>query len=153
MELSTTLIGIFMSLLFIGPIWYIQHSQKRKEKKLLKSFKDACSKYEIHPEPVEMWGHKVIGVDKAAKKAAFLEDQGDLITIDLSEMANIKILKKTVPSVDKEIISTIALQFVPANGKQREVLFPFFDVNSDNPLQSNYHFQKAKKWLELIEGV
>lgn len=68
MEVSTTLMGLLLLALFMGPILYIIIRNKSKEKKRLQEFLKTGASHQMQLDVYEIMKHTAIGLDSKTRQ-------------------------------------------------------------------------------------
>lgn len=153
MDLTSTLIGLGILLLFIGPVIFLIVNQNRKinfrKRKLMKYAEENNMQLsEIDIEPGVF-----IGLDKSKKKLIFAEPKNDYqyFIINLQEVSTVKIQTIDFPEREGKM-NLISLIFSGKTKKEKAGEIIFYDENNDAAPDAEVQYQSAKKWQNIIQS-
>lgn len=150
MDLTTLIIGVSMMAAAIIPVLILIHRSNMKNNRLKKTFVQLTANHNITLSEQEAWGDKFIGIDKTNHKVVFIShDVPGGEVIDLKSSIKAELLKDIRESAErKTFTSKIGLLFTLKDAEK--VLIPFFDLNTDDPLQFQHNERRAERWYQLI---
>lgn len=153
MDLSITLLGLSLVVIAIAPIIYAVVKRSREGKKLQQVFDKMVLQHDLQLTERDSWNDRFIGIDIRAKKLLFLSAQlPEGKFIDLSMVSSCKITKEGEDNQGggkKEVVGNLGLQF-KFKGQHDLVDLNFYDINTDDLLQANFHRQLIAKWYQLV---
>ncbi|HNZ69238.1 MAG: hypothetical protein WBK43_05865 [Prolixibacteraceae bacterium] len=147
---SIVIIGIIITALIVGPIWWLIHTQGAGKRKLEKELAALGQKEGIEISEHQSWSNKVIGLDREHEKAAFLiqgNPQNKIILADLKKYTGCSVEKKLLENGSKEnaiLFSSIALCFTPREKSAPALVFPLYTDEEDMTLNNELHI--AEEW-------
>lgn len=156
MNLSITLLGLSLVIISIAPIVYAVLKKSREGKKLQQVFNKMILAHNLDLSEKDSWNDRFIGVDVKSKKVLFVSSEfpeGTLI--DLNSVSSFNITKEGENSqgiVKKEVVGNLGLQF-GIKRQQNPVHLTFYNIDTDDLLQANFHKQLISKWHQLIKDA
>jgi len=136
------------------------HRRQNKAEKILASFSDAATEFNLSISKLEILKNRVIGFDDVNNKLLFLEAIGnkqDGYLIDLeeveictlkSEYGNIYNNRASNRSLEAHL-NAIALEFNYKNEAPPTVL-PFYDSKTNPAIERRARAEQAKKWQTFL---
>ena len=150
MSRETTLIGIILLLVFIGPVIFILFQQKLKQNKKRKILKNLSDEHNLFFDYKEITGLYILGLDSKAGKLVYLQPEAsdNYKLIELNENTTCHLDYKETANSHKELI---ALKIGNKNKQLPQEQIIFYDDASDTNMVSEVQFIIAKKWDKIIK--
>jgi len=154
---ATIITGIIITLLIVGPIWWLIRSQSAGKRKLQKEIASLGTGYDINITEHESWGNKVIGIDRDGDKAAcvILSNPSNQVFIaDLKKFGRCYVEKNLLNSgskYDNDVISSINIHFVSREKETPDLIFPIYKESVDVALGND--LQIVEEWVDKFNGV
>lgn len=154
MDLTSTIIGISLLLLFVVPILLLNRRRKNKEKIFKQKLYSLAEKESCSIQEIETWNNTGIGYDQNTSKVFFVKKiafKEITDNIDLKETLSCQLLN-TNHSVNtndgtKLIVEKLELIFTLKNKTEKTLLF--YDNDFDN-LDLDGEIQIANKWQSFL---
>lgn len=133
-------------------------------KKLLSTFDDAVSEFDLSIAKKEVVGSSIIGLDSANNQLLFFTDSGNKhegYFIDLSKVKSYEVKKEYgIPfnddysrkNVAEPEVNRITLNLSYKNGA-KSLDLPFYDRNEDSPSDLDVREHQAKEWRNLLSSL
>lgn len=150
MNTASTLIGLSLLLLFVGPVLLLIFQQHKKQNELVKKFQFIVHGNQLEPEIIEISGSLSLGLDLKNRKLPIVEPQnnGQFLVIDLSKLKEIHI--RTVENKhNRGRINHVSLELLGENSKIGEIIF--YDEDDNENIDADARLVMAKKWNDLIK--
>lgn len=153
MDVTSTLIGFGILLLFIGPIIYLIVNQNRKTNLRRKKLKEFAEENDLQLSETEIDPALLIGLDKTKKKLIFSEPKNNYqyFIINLREISQVKIQTIDFPEREGKM-NFISLVFTGKSKNQNTEKITFYDEHDDAAPDSEVQYQLAKKWQNIIQN-
>jgi len=156
MELSSTLIGIFVMASFVLPIVYLQGIQKRKEKLLLAEFIQLSKEKGLEPTQTEVWNYVYcLALSKSTKQLLYFKKSAEMQevkAIDLAPFKHCTVNKivKTVKTSDGpvKVIEALNLALVPNNPQHKAESIVLYKAEESRSITTELPL--ITKWEKLI---
>ncbi|RFN59129.1 hypothetical protein [Marixanthomonas ophiurae] len=150
METSSTLIGLFILLLFMVPIVFVIIKSSSTEKKLKKSLQNLSSQNGVTINTSEVIGNTLIGLDENVHKLVFSYKNKlaeafktvDLSTINECRVATFKERKQPLSRVALELRSPSATD---------EIIFYEENDDSSPSTDAQICLNRASHWEKIIK--
>ena len=145
MELSSTLVGVIITLLMLVPVIFLIMSATGKDKKVMKSVKQLSEKNGINLKTIDVIGNCVIGVDEISKKLVYTSKRNPSADFKIVNMENVKDCReKTIKQTDKTL-DWVGLEIVEKAGRLE---IPFYNEHDEHELATDAFvcLQDAKRW-------
>ncbi|ADF50466.1 MAG: hypothetical protein CMP12_14980 [Zunongwangia sp.] len=157
MDTSSTLIGLTLFVLFMGPIFYALYRQGLKERKNKKALQNLAKTNNINLDYTEISNSLVLGLDKTQHKLLILEPVNAMQhqIIDLSEVNKTSVIKRSVTFTEKERRKTkiiqVSIELLSKSNHKRitEILFYDEDGADNNDMETQLF--AASRWNSLIQ--
>jgi len=157
MNSGTAISGLIIIVLTLTPFLVMFYNRKRKENKLLLSFKANAAQINCSIDQHELCGDFILGVDKKHSHAFFIkQSKSDLVfqAVDLSAYRDCRVAIKT-RKVEHELSSLVInerveLIFKSGQKEQGEMRFELFDENVN--MQLSGELQCAENWAQLFNS-
>lgn len=150
MDISSTLIGMGMLFLFVGPIIFLIYSQKQNYTRLNKLLNQKSEEYSIKPDTTELTPTILLGLDATLKKLLYVyPEHKQAMIVSLSDIKDCGIKKVNF----KDLPGSINFVSLILNFKKREepaVEIVFYNENDDSTPDSGAQLQLANKWEKII---
>ena len=150
METSSTLIGLIIIVLFMGPIVYLILKSSAAEKKLKKSLQNLSSQNGISIDAVEIIGNTLIGIDKSIHKLVFSYKsklEGTFKAVDLNTVRECTV---TTFKERKQHVNRVALQLKSATSTD-EIVFYEENDDSSSATDAEVCLNRANYWKKMIK--
>lgn len=102
MDKSSIAIGIFLLILFIGPILYMILNQSRANRKRLKNLETLSLQNQMKLDQTELTNSLLLGLDSTSRKLIIVEPQ-NIVQYDIIDLSNVNsssIFTKTIPQTN-----------------------------------------------------
>lgn len=156
MDITSTIIGISLFLLFVIPIVLLNRRGKKtvqlfKKKLFSQAEKESCTINEF-----EIWNNAAIGIDTESSKIFFLKkvaykDENE--KIDLKEVSSCQLINTNQNFNTKDgqqtIVEKLELVFSFKEQQKDQKSFVLYDRDLDN-INLNGEVQIAQKWLGIL---
>jgi len=149
---------IALSLIFISiiPFFFMIRNNKRKEKGFLQDLRGMAEKYSLSIDQFDTLNHAAIGTDQGLNMVFFAKKTKEDTTqqeVDLSEIQRVKVIPTTRSVThqgrNQQVTDKLELAFMFQEKQKPDVVFNFFDVNTDG-LMITKELRLAEKWCEMI---
>ena len=158
METSSTIIGLSLFVLFMGPIFYALYRQSLKEKRNKKALQNLAKSNNMNLDHIEISNALVLGLDKAQHKLLILEpanaNQHQLI--DLSEVNKTSVIKRSVTFTENDKKSTkiiqISIELLSKSNHKRISEILFYDEDGADNSDMETQLFTASRWNNLIQA-
>jgi len=157
MELSSTVIGITLFILFMGPIFYALYIQGLKEKKNKRALQNLAKEYNINLDYTEISNSLVLGLDKTQHKLLIMEPVNAMQhqMIDLSEINKTSVIKRSVTFTENEKRKTkiiqISIELLSKSNHKRISEILFYDEDNGDTNDMETQLFAASRWNDLIQ--
>jgi len=150
MDNSSTLIGLGLLLLFVGPIFYLIYSQNKKERKKFKLFKQIAAENNLQLDFTEFSKILILGLDSTSRKLLYVEpiNNHQSLIIDLKTIKTCEINTIDFPHRPGKI-NFISLHLKPKDNKSL-IEITFYDEDDNISMDADIEMQLAQKWSNLI---
>ena len=145
-DLSTIIITVIFIVAIFGPIAYLIWKGQTRTHKSIKVLRTVEKEQSIKCSVHDSWSDKAIGIDPDNKKLIFVDTQSSPVNWKLIDLKKVSISKL----VDNGEIIQLNVSQSSISGLQIDVL-PFFNIDSDDPVERGFHLVLAKKWVALID--
>lgn len=145
-DLSTIIITAIFIVAIFGPIAYLIWKGQNRTHKSIKVLRTVEKEQSIKCSVHDSWSDKAIGIDPDNKKLIFVDTQSSPVNWKLIDLKKVSISKL----VDNGEIIQLNVSQSSISGLQIDVL-PFFNIDSDDPVERGFHLVLAKKWAALID--
>lgn len=153
MDTSSTLIGLGMLMLFVGPIMFLIIKQNRKEKVKLNKFKVISKENNLEPENVEFAHSLLLGLDSKAKKLLVVEPQNNQHrVIDLTGIKKSRVSTVDIPNRAGKI-NHVSLELFGRNEQRKVDEIIFYDEDDNQNLDAESRLLIANKWDRIIKNA
>ena len=158
METSSTIIGLSLFVLFMGPIFYALYRQGLKEKRNKKALQNLAKSNNMNLDHIEISNALVLGLDKAQHKLLILEpanaNQHQLI--DLSEVNKTSVIKRSVSFTENEKRKTkiiqVSIELLSKSNHKRITEILFYDEDGADNYDMETQLFAASRWNNLIQA-
>lgn len=152
MDLSSTLIGLGILLLFIGPIILLIINQNRKTNSHRKQLMKFAQENDLRLSVFEIDPSILIGFDNSQKKIIYTEssEKNKFHIINLKEITQVKIQTIDFPEREGKM-NFISLIFSGKTQTEKQEMI-FYDENIDAVPDSEVQYQLAKKWHTILQN-
>ncbi|MCL6217169.1 hypothetical protein [Zunongwangia pacifica] len=157
MELSSTVIGITLFILFMGPIFYALYIQGLKEKKNKRALQNLAKEYNINLDYTEISNSLILGLDKTQHKLLIMEPVNAMQhqMIDLSEINKTSVIKRSVTFTENEKRKTkiiqISIELLSKSNHKRISEILFYDEDNGDTNDMETQLFAASRWNDLIQ--
>ena len=154
MDTSSTIIGLGMLLLFVGPIMFLLIKQNKKEKAKLIKFTALSEENNINPEMLEITNDLILGLDSKAKKLLVVEPQNNHQhrIVDLAEIKKSKVSTIDIPNRAGKI-NHVSLELFGKNERNKVAEIIFYDEDDNENLDADARLVIANKWDRIIKNA
>ncbi len=150
METSSTLIGLFILVLFMGPIIYVIIKSSSTEKKLKKGLQSLSSQNGVSINTSEVIGNTLIGLDENVHKLVFsyknkLTDAFKTVDLNTLQECRVSTYKER-----KQPVSRVALE-LKGSATTDEIIF--YEENDDSSPVTDVEvcLNRANYWEKMIK--
>tara|TARA_R100000935_G_scaffold49630_1_gene75041 strand:- start:15070 stop:15660 length:591 start_codon:yes stop_codon:yes gene_type:complete len=158
MNVSMLLVSALLVLCTIIPFVILNKSGKGDLKLMSKEIKNLMVQTKLKFDLKESWGNSFIGLDSNNKKLIFSKVFDGVVAlenIDLNEVSNVKIVKKTYELRSKNkketVLEKLDLEIGFLDHDKPTKALNFYDINSI--YMEDYELVRAEKWNTAITGV
>ena len=158
MNVSMLLVSALLVLCTIIPFVILNKSGKGDLKLMSKEIKNIMVQTKLKFDLKESWGNSFIGLDSNNKKLIFSKVFDGVVAlenIDLNEVSNVKIVKKTYELRSKNkketVLEKLDLEIGFLDHDKPTKTLNFYDINSI--YMEDYELVRAEKWNTAITGV
>ncbi|MCK0190944.1 hypothetical protein [Arenibacter sp. F20364] len=158
MNVSMLLVSALLVLCTIIPFVILNKSGKGDLKLMSKEIKNIMVQSKLKFDLKESWGNSFIGLDSNNKKLIFSKVFDGVVAlenIDLNEVSNIKIVKKTYELRSKNkketVLEKLDLEIGFLDHDKPIKALNFYDINSI--YMEDYELVRAEKWSATINGA
>ncbi|TQO38550.1 hypothetical protein GQ41_3201 [Arenibacter algicola] len=158
MNVSMLLVSALLVLCTIIPFVILNKSGKGDLKLMSKEIKNLMVQSKLKFDLKESWGNSFIGLDSNNKKLIFSKVFDGVVAlenIDLNEVSNVKIVKKTYELRSKNkketVLEKLDLEIGFLDLDKPTKALNFYDINSI--YMEDYELVRAEKWNTAITGV
>lgn len=153
MDLTSTLIGLGILMLFIGPVIFLIVNQNRKINSKKRKLMKYAEENNLHLSVIDIEPGVLLGLDKTKKKLIFAEPKNDyqFFLINLHEISTVKIQTIDFPEREGKM-NFISLIFSGKTKKEKTGEIIFYDENDDAAPDAEVQYQSAKKWRNIIQN-
>jgi len=158
MELSSTIIGVCLFVLFMGPIFYALYRQGLKEKKSKKALQNLAKEHNINLDYTEISNSLVLGLDKTQHKLLILEpaNASQYQLIELSEVNKTSVIKRSVSFTENEKRKTkiikVSIELRSKSNHKRITEILFYDEDGAENYDMETQLFAASRWNNLIQA-
>ncbi len=152
MDTTSTLMGLGLLLVFVGPIFLLIIQQNRKEKKRKSAFQKISNQVKIQPSITDFSASLLLGLDQKSKKLLVIEPENNMQfqLIDLQEFKSSEVNAREIPGKQGKLNHiSLTLLGKNGNGKISEIIFYDEDDTINNDAESQ--LMLAKKWQNLLK--
>ena len=152
MELSSTLVGIIITVVMLVPVAFLIMNSTGKDKKVMKSVKQLSQTNGINLKNIEVIGNCVIGVDEVSRKLVYTSKRNPSADFKIINMEDVKECRaKTIKQNDKTL-DWVGLEFVEKSGRSEIV---FYNEHDENELSKDGFvcLQDAKRWESTLRPL
>ena len=158
MNISMLLVSVLLVLCTIIPFVILNKSGKGDLKIMSKEVKNLMIESKLKFDLKESWGNSFIALDSYNKKLIFSKVFDGVVAlenIDLNEVSNVKIVKKTYQLKSKNkketVLEKLDLEISFLDHEKPAKTLNFYDINSI--YMEDYELVRAEKWNTAINGV
>ncbi|MDR9457562.1 MAG: hypothetical protein RI572_09140 [Salegentibacter sp.] len=150
MDTASSLIGLGLLLVFIGPILILIVQQNKQEKKTLNKLKTISRDNNLNPDTTELLENLILGLDLKARKLLIVNPGKN----PEYNILNLKELKEIGLSTQKDKnpegrLNYISLNLFGVKNKKLDEIV-FYNEDDENSLNAEACLVLAKKWENLI---
>ena len=151
MDTASTLIGLSLLVIFLGPIFYLIINENRKNNTGRQAILKIAGANAIQPKEIELNTSVYLGLDAQKKKLIYINanNKNDFKVIDLNTVSNVKLETKDFPEKPGKI-NFISLKFVDGTKSEGNPDLVFYDEYGENAEDAEVQYNLAKKWQTLI---
>lgn len=152
MEVSTTLMGLLLLALFMGPILYIIIRNKSKEKKRLQEFLKIGASHQMQLDVYEIMKHTAIGLDSKTRQLLVMpiDAPAKAKIISLEGYRHSEVKTEIKREDNYTYIQRVHIAITSGN-KMDEIIF--YDETVDNVMEAEVQLAVAKKWQNTLATV
>ncbi|WBL22446.1 hypothetical protein [Zunongwangia sp. HRR-M8] len=158
MDTYSTIIGLGLFILFIGPILFVLYRQSVKDVRNKKALKDLAKEHNLNLDYTEISNSLVLGLDKKQHKLLVMEPFNAMQhqIIDLSQITKSSIIKRSVSFIhndsrkNKVIQVSVELKAKSDLKQVTEILFYDEDGVENDDMETRLF--TASRWNELIQA-
>ncbi|MEZ4887744.1 MAG: hypothetical protein R3E32_23620 [Chitinophagales bacterium] len=157
MDLTTILLGTFLTALCFIPFVWMSRNSKKIEKQLLQSLSDIAAQQNCKITQHELCGKIAVGLDENAHTFLFFKEGKSNQTaqhIDLDEIKNCTVVNtsRSVNNIggNSRVIERLELSFLPISKNKAPFVLEFY--NSEETMELSGELQFIEKWSKIING-
>lgn len=152
MDTASSLIGLGLLLVFIGPILILILQQKKQEKNTLKKIKTISKENNLNLETTEFSENLLLGLDSKAHKLLIINPgkNPEYNILNLKEIKESRLFTKNHKTSEGGINYISLNLFGTKNRKIDEIVF--YDDEDKNASDAETSLVLAKKWEKLIKA-
>ncbi|HEY9184359.1 MAG TPA: hypothetical protein VIM94_03440 [Salegentibacter sp.] len=152
MDTASSLIGLGLLLVFIGPIFILILQQKKQEKNMLKKIKTISKDNNLNLETTELLENLLLGLDSKAHKLLIVKpgESPDYNILNLKEIKESRLSTKNHKASEGGLNYISLNLFGTKNRKINEIVF--YDDEDKNSSDAETSLVLAKKWEKLIKA-
>lgn len=151
MDTASSLIGLGLLLVFVGPIILLIVQQNLKENKRNSAFQKISNQVKIQPEIIDFSASLLLGLDQKTKKLLVVEPENNMQfqLINLQDVRTSEVSTREIPGKQAKF-NHISLDLFGknGNGKISEIIFYDEDDNLNNDAETQLVL--AQKWQKLL---
>ncbi|WP_372919948.1 hypothetical protein [Salegentibacter sp.] len=153
MDTASTLIGLSLLVIFLGPIFYLILIENRKNivgRQALLRIADANA---LQPKEIEVNTSVYLGLDARKKKLIYINytNKNEFKVIDLNIVSNVNLETKDFPEKPGKI-NFISLKFTGKSKSEGNSELVFYDEYGENGDDAEVQYNLARKWQKFIEN-
>ncbi|UAB81887.1 hypothetical protein INR76_03775 [Marixanthomonas sp. SCSIO 43207] len=149
METSSTLIGLAIVLIFMGPIILIVIKSSSTEKRLKKNLQTLSSKNDVSIHTSEIIGNTIIGLDESIHKLVFSNTNRLTDAFKTVDLNTVKECKVTTFKESKKPITRVAIELINSRDSH-EIIFYEEDDESNPATDVAVCLNRANYWEKTI---
>lgn len=152
MDKTSLMIGTLLLIVFMFPILYIVLKQKSKEAKFRKELNRLAAENGIKLDKFETIGHLSLGLDSSSKKLVIIDPKTEVDheIIDLKNVSQVHLAKKTLREASKERIIHLGLEIADLNSRKiTEIIF--YDEDDYESTDAEIRLNEARKWDDILQ--
>lgn len=156
MDLTVTIIGISLLMVFIIPIVLLNRTSSNKKKIITNELNLLAQKENTKISTYDIWSDYCIGIDTESKFLFYvhrIKDEFNSQIIPLNTVKNCHLVKNQHQNGTKDnftyTIDKIQLEFNFADKSHNNKLLDFYDSNQDN-MEAYAQLELAEKWAKMI---
>lgn len=147
MDNSSTLIGLALLLLFVGPIVYIVYHSNKMEKLLHQKAREN----NIDPDITELTPSLLLGLDSKLQKLLIINTKDRNVNlINLAGIAKCKFRNINIPDRPGKV-NLISLELHHKMSEIKPMELVFYDDDDDIHSEVEVQLPIAKKWQKIID--
>lgn len=152
MDTASSLIGLGLLLVFIGPILILIFQQNKQEKTILKKLKTISSDNNLNPDTTELLENLILSLDSKARKLLIVKSgkEPDYKILNLLEVKESRLRTQNLKNSEGRLNYISLNLFGVKNNKIDEIVF--YDEEDKNSTDAEASLVLAKKWENLIKA-
>ncbi len=152
MDTASSLIGLGLLLVFIGPILVLIIQQNKQEKNTLKKLKTISRDNNLSPDITELLDNLLLGLDSKAHKLLIVNPgkNPEYNILNLSEVKESRLLTQNHKNSEGRLNYISLNLFGAKSGKIDEIVF--YDEEDKNSIDAEASLVLARKWKNLIRA-
>ena len=152
MELSSTLVGIIITMVMLVPVAFLIMNSTGKDKKVMKSVKQLSQTNGINLKNIEVIGNCVIGVDEVSKKLVYTSKRNPSADFKIINMEDVKDCRAKTIKQNEKTLDWVGLEFVEKSGRSE---IAFYNEHDENELSKDGFvcLQDAKRWESTLRPL
>jgi hypothetical protein len=158
MDLTVTIIGISLLLVFIIPIVLLNRTSSNKKKIIIHEMNTLAQKENTKISDYNLWSDYCIGIDTESKFLFYIhkiKEESNYQIIPLNAVKSCHLVKNQHQNGTKGnvtyTIDKIQLEFNFADKSHNNKLLDFYDSNQDN-MEAYAQLELAEKWIKTINA-
>ncbi|HSP83384.1 MAG TPA: hypothetical protein VLN72_06600 [Gillisia sp.] len=151
MDISSTLIGVILLLLFIGPVFILIINQNRKDRSTKRLLEQKIKEYGINPDISELTPSLLLGLDSNLKKLLIvrpISQESNLISLAEIKRSQLRIVDK--PELPGKV-NFISLDLLYNKKDAQPFEIVFYDEEDDANPEAEVQLQLARRWENHIK--
>lgn len=152
MDTASSLIGLGLLFVFIGPILILILQQNKQEKNTLKKLKTISTDNNLNPETTEFSENLILGLDSKARKLLIVNPGKDpeYNILNLKEIKESRLFTQNHKNPEGRL-NYISLNLLGVKSRKLEEIV-FYDEEDKNSSDAETSLVLAKKWEKLIKA-
>ncbi|MDN3595847.1 hypothetical protein [Zunongwangia endophytica] len=158
MDTSSTIIGVGLLVLFIGPILFVLYRQGAKDMRNRKALKALAKEHNLNLDYTEISNSLVLGLDKNKHQLLVLEPINAMQhqIIDLSQVTKSSIIKRSVSFLEndtrKNKVIQISVELKAKSDLKQITEILFYDEDGVENDDMETRLFTASRWNDLIQA-
>lgn len=153
MDTASTLIGLSLLVIFLGPIFYLILIENRKNIVGRQALLRIAEANALQPKEIEVNTSVYLGLDARKKKLIYINytNKNEFKVIDLKTVSNVNLETKDFPEQPGKI-NFISLKIIGKLKSEGNSELVFYDEYGENGDDAEVQYNLARKWQKFIEN-